>query len=75
LGNVLTATTGERQQEPDSIIRFCRPKRPITMRKIAVGRQFKVKDGKVQRVTVFRSVSAAIAAKKSKKQRVIRRTV
>lgn len=45
------------------------------MRKIAVGRNFKVKGNKLVRVTTFRSVSAAIAAKKSQKQRVIRRTV
>ena len=45
------------------------------MRKISVGRGYKVKDGKLQRVTTFRSVSAAIAAKKSKRQRVVRRTV
>ncbi len=30
---------------------------------------------KLQRVTTFRSVSAAIASKKSRKQRVVRRTV
>lgn len=43
------------------------------MRKIAVGRNFKVKDGKLVRTTVFRSKSAAIAAKKSTKQKVVRR--
>jgi hypothetical protein len=43
------------------------------MRKIAVGRGFKIKDGKLVRVTTFRSVSAAIAAKKSKRQKVVRR--
>lgn len=45
------------------------------MRKIAVGKNYKIKDGKLVRTTVFRSVSSAIAAKKSKKQRVVRRTV
>ena len=59
-----------RQQGPSSIARICR-----IMRKISVGRGFKVKDGKLVRVTTFRSVSAAIAAKKSKKMKVTRRTV
>lgn len=43
------------------------------MRKISVGRNFKVKGNRVVRTTVFRSKSAAIAAKKSTKQRVVRR--
>jgi hypothetical protein len=43
------------------------------MRKIAVGRGYKIKDRKLVRVTTFRSVSAAIAAKKSKRQKVVRR--
>jgi hypothetical protein len=43
------------------------------MRKIPVGRGFKIKAGKLVRVTTFRSVSAAIAAKKSKRQKVVRR--
>lgn len=35
----------------------------------------RIKDGKVKIATVYRDASAAIRAKKSKKQRPVRRTV
>jgi hypothetical protein len=45
------------------------------MRKIALPRGFKIKDGKVAKVAVYRDASHAIRAKKSKKQRPQRRVV
>lgn len=44
----------------------------MTGRRIAINDVI-VKDGKLVRVTKYRSASAAIAAKKSKKQKVVRR--
>ena len=44
-------------------------------RKITLPKGFKVKDGKVAKVAVYRDASHAIRAKKSKRQRVVRRSV
>ncbi len=46
----------------------------MTGHKIHVGKSVKIKDGKIVRVHKFRDASHAIRAKKSKKQRPIRRT-
>ncbi len=45
------------------------------MRKIALPRGFKLKDGKVQKVATYRDASHAIRQRKSKKQRPVRRSV
>jgi hypothetical protein len=45
------------------------------MRKIALPRGFKLKDGKLVKVATYRDASAAIRAKKSKRQRPVRRSV
>lgn len=42
-------------------------------RLIPIGKRYKIKDGKLQKVHVFRDASAAIRAKKSKKTKPIRR--
>lgn len=39
----------------------------------ALGKQFTIKDGKIVKKTVYRDASHAVAAKKSKKQRVVRK--
>ena len=43
--------------------------------KISLGKGFKMKDGKLVKVQHFRDASHAIRAKKSKKQRPVRRSV
>ena len=40
----------------------------------SIGRNFKIKDGKLVRVTTYRSKSAQIAARKSKKPRAVSRS-
>jgi hypothetical protein len=45
------------------------------MRKIALPRGFKLKDGKLVKVATYRDASAAIRAKKSKRQRPQKRVV
>ncbi len=45
------------------------------MRKIALPKGFKIKNGKVEAVATYRDASHAIRAKKSKKQRPQRRIV
>jgi len=45
------------------------------MRKIALPKGFKLKDGKVAKVAAYRDASHAIRAKKSKKQRPVPRCV
>ena len=47
----------------------------MTGNRIAVGKGFRIKDGKLVKVQHFRDASHAIRAKKSKKQRPVRRTV
>ena len=46
----------------------------MTGHKIALGKSVKIKDGKIITVQHYRDASAAIRAKKSKKQRVVRKT-
>lgn len=41
---------------------------------IKLGKSVKIKDGKIIKVHTFRDASAAIRAKKSKRQKPIRRT-
>lgn len=43
--------------------------------KIKLGKSVRIKDGKVVVVTQYRDASHAIRARKSKKQRPVRRTV
>lgn len=47
----------------------------MTGQKISLGTGFKMKDGKLIKVQHFRDASHAIRAKKSKKQRPVRRSV
>jgi len=46
----------------------------MTGHKIALGKSVKIKDGKIITVQHYRDASHAIRAKKSKKQRVVRKT-
>jgi hypothetical protein len=43
--------------------------------KIALPKGFRLKDGKLVKVATFRDASHAIRQKRSKKQRVVKRTV
>lgn len=43
-------------------------------RLVKIGKIFKMRDGKLVKVHQFRDASAAIRAKKSKKQKPVRRT-
>ena len=45
------------------------------MRPITLPRGYKIKDGKVAKVAVYHDASQAIRAKKSKKQKPVRRIV
>ena len=47
----------------------------VSGQKISLGKGFKMKDGKLVKVQHFRDASHAIRAKKSKKQRPVRRSV
>ena len=47
----------------------------MTGHKIHLGNSVRIKDGKIIKVQHFRDASHAIRAKKSKKQKVVRRTV
>jgi len=46
----------------------------MTGHKIALGKSVKIKDGKIITVQHYRDASHAIRAKKSRKQRVVRKT-
>jgi hypothetical protein len=45
------------------------------MRKIALPKGYKLKDGKLVKVATYRDASHAIRARKSKKQKPVRRSV
>jgi hypothetical protein len=45
------------------------------MRKIALPKGYKMKDGKLVKTATFRDASHAIRARKSKKQKPVRRSV
>ncbi len=45
------------------------------MRKIALPKGYKLKDGKLEKVATYRDASHAIRARKSKKHRPVRRSV
>lgn len=47
----------------------------MTGHKIALGKSVKIKDGKIVTVQHFRDASHAIRAKKSKRQKPVRRVV
>ena len=46
----------------------------MTGHKINVGKTYRIKDGKLQKVHIYRDASHAIRAKKSKRQKPVRRT-
>lgn len=45
----------------------------MTGQRIKIGKNFKLKDGKLTKVAYYPNASAAIKAKKSKRARVVRR--
>ncbi len=45
------------------------------MRKIALPKGFKIKNGKIEAVATYRDASHAIRSRKSKKQKPVRRVV
>lgn len=47
----------------------------MTGQRIKLGKGFKLKDGKLTKVATYRDASAAIRARKSTKQKPVRRSV